>query len=92
MDPTPPALRRIVLDVDAPSEVDVVKLATELGRVEGVDAVYVKVEETDVGVLGLRVIIEGLIDFNEVKRSLESMGAVIRSVDEVSYGRYAIKG
>lgn len=86
-----PQLRRIVLDVDSPSEVELVKFAHELGKVSGVDAVYVKVEETDVGVLGLKVVIEGSMDFDEVKRAIEKLGAVIRSIDEVSVGKYILK-
>lgn len=85
-------LRRIVLDVDAPSELEIIKLASELGRLTGVDAVYIKVEETDVGVLGLKVIMEGSLNFNDVKRVIEVNGAVIRSIDEVSVGEYILKG
>ncbi|KUO86263.1 MAG: DUF211 domain-containing protein [Caldivirga sp.] len=87
-----PLLRRVVLDVDAPSELEIIKLANELGRIKGVAAVYVKVEETDVGVLGLRIVMEGSIDFNEIRRVIEVNGAVIRSIDEVSVGEYILKG
>jgi Uncharacterized protein conserved in archaea len=87
-----PLLRRVVLDVDAPSELEIIKLANELGRIKGVAAVYVNVEETDVGVLGLKIVMEGSIDFNEITRVIEVNGAVIRSIDEVSVGEYILKG
>jgi Uncharacterized protein conserved in archaea len=87
-----PLLRRVVLDVDAPSELEIIKLANELGRIKGVAAVYVNVEETDVGVLGLKIVMEGSIDFNEIRRVIEVNGAVIRSIDEVSVGEYILKG
>lgn len=85
-------LRRVVLDVDAPSELEIIKLANELGKVKGISAVYIKVEETDVGVLGLKVIVEGVINFEDIKNVIEVNGAVIRSIDEVSVGEYILKG
>ncbi len=80
---------KLVLDVlktlKGPTIID---MARKLLEIPGVEYVNIKVNEMDVETLTLTVIVEGNnIDYEEVKRVIESMGAVIHSVDEVSARR-----
>jgi len=85
-------IRRVVLDVDIPSNISTVELAEKLGRVSGVKAVNVTVTDTDVEVLGLIVIVEGDgINYDEIKRVIEDLGGAIRSVDQVIVGEYILE-
>lgn len=85
-------IRRVVLDVDTPSKgLTLVQLAKEIMKVRGVKAVNITVEETDVDVLGLVVIVEGEdIDFQELEKVLEDVGAAIRGVDQIIAGDYIV--
>jgi hypothetical protein len=85
-------IRRVVLDVDIPSNTSTVELAEKLGRINGVKAVNVTVTDTDVEVLGLIVIVEGdSINYDEVRRIIEDLGGAIRSVDQVVVGEYILE-
>ncbi|MFB6470467.1 MAG: DUF211 domain-containing protein [Vulcanisaeta sp. AZ3] len=85
-------IRRVVLDVDIPSNISTVELAEKLGRINGVKAVNVTVTDTDVEVLGLIVIVEGdSINYDEVRRIIEDLGGAIRSVDQVVVGEYILE-
>jgi len=85
-------LKRIVLDVDVPSKISLIELAESILHVRGVRAVNITVEETDVEVLGLVIIVEGDdIDFDELRKTIEHLGAAIRGVDQVVAGDYIIE-
>lgn len=85
-------IRRVVLDVDIPSNISTVELAEKLGKINGVKAVNVTVTDTDVEVLGLIVIVEGdNINYDEVRRIIEDLGGAIRSVDQVVVGEYILE-
>ncbi len=85
-------IRRVVLDVDIPSKISLIELAENIIHVRGVRAVNITVEETDVEVLGLVVIVEGDdIDYDELRRSIEHLGAAIRGVDQVIAGDYIVE-
>lgn len=85
-------IRRVVLDVDIPSNISTVELAEKLGKINGVKAVNVTVTDTDVEVLGLIVIVEGdSINYDEVRRIIEDLGGAIRSVDQVVVGEYILE-
>ncbi len=87
-----PRIRRLVLDVDIPSNVSMVELAERIGSLPGVRAVNATVTDTDVEVLGLIIIVEGDgFDFEAVKRVIENSGGVIRSVDQVIVGDYILE-
>jgi len=85
-------IRRVVLDVDIPSNISTVELAEKLGKINGVKAVNVTVTDTDVEVLGLIVIVEGdNINYDEVRRIIDDLGGAIRSVDQVVVGEYILE-
>lgn len=77
---------KLVLDVlktiKGPTLIDMAQKIVEL---PGVEHVNIKVNEVDVETLTLTITIEGTdIDFEKVRKLIESMGAVIHSVDEVT--------
>jgi len=80
---------KLVLDVlktiKGPTLIDMAQKIVEL---PGVENVNIKVNEVDVETLTLTITIEGTdIDFEKVRKLIESMGAVIHSVDEVTATR-----
>lgn len=86
-----PGIRRLILDVDVPSNVPLVELAQSLSNVPGVRAINLTVTDTDVDVLGLVIVVEGDdIDYKELQGSIEKMGGVIRSIDQVIAGEYIL--
>jgi hypothetical protein len=85
-------IRRLVLDVDIPSNISTVELAEKLSRVSGVKAVNITVTDTDVEVLGLIIVVEGDgINYDEIRRVIEDSGGAIRSVDQVIAGEYVVE-
>ncbi len=76
------------MDVLKPlKEPSIVDVALELSKVKGVEGVNITVNEVDVETLSLTVIVEGDdIDFEEVKRVLDGVGAAIHSIDQVVAG------
>ncbi len=84
-------IRRLVLDVLKPHNPGVVELSLALSRLEGIDGVNVVIYEIDQQVENAKVVIAGTnIDFDDVKKRLEDMGATIHSVDEVAAGKVVI--
>jgi len=80
---------KLVLDVlktiRGPTIID---MAQKLVEIPGIINVNIKVNEVDVETLTLTITIEGTdIDFERIKKLIESMGAVIHSVDEVTAAR-----
>jgi len=86
-------LRRLVLDVLKPlREPSIVEVALELSKVSGVEGVNITVNEVDVETLSLTIVVEGTdIDFEGVKRVLESVGAAIHSIDQVVAGKKMVE-
>lgn len=83
-------IRRIVIDAAIPTKgVTIIDVARELYKVEGVKAVRVTVDDVDVDVLGLVVVVEGVdVDYGEIEETLEKVGGVVHSIDEVVVGEY----
>ncbi|KUO90929.1 MAG: DUF211 domain-containing protein [Thermocladium sp.] len=84
-------IRRLILDVDVPTSAHLMDLAQALTEVEGVKAVNITVTDTDVDVLGLVIVVDGSgINYKALQESVERMGGVIRSIDQVMAGEYII--
>lgn len=83
-------IRRLVIDAAIPTKgVTIVDVAKELYKVGGVKAVRVTVDDVDVDVLGLAIVIEGVdIAYEEIEETLEKVGGVVHSIDEVVVGEY----
>jgi hypothetical protein len=85
-------IRRLVLDVLKPHKPSVVELSEVLSHLEGVEGVNIIIYEIDQQVENAKVIIVGNpIDFGDVKKKLEEMGATIHSVDEVAAGKRIVE-
>lgn len=78
-------LKKIVLDVLKPLKGHtIVELAETLSEVEGVKRVSVVVNEIDVETVTLTITIEGPdIDYDDLRETVERLGGVIHSVDQV---------
>ena len=86
-------VRRVILDVDKglnrPSLLD---LAATIEQVPGVEAVNVSVTEMDMETMGTIITVEGtMINYDALINSIEDIGAVIHSVDEIAVGRRLIE-
>lgn len=80
-------IRRLVLDVLKPHNPGIVELSKELSELDGVEGVNIVTYEIDQKVENVKIILGGTnINFESVKKKLESLGAVIHSVDEVAAG------
>jgi len=87
------SIRRLVLDVLKPlKEPSIVDMARALAELKGVSGVNITVNDVDVETMGLIITIEGDdIDFEQVKRIISDMGAVIHSVDQVIVGSKVVE-
>ncbi len=84
-------IRRLVLDVMKPHEPDNMFLALKLSEVENVDGVNLSLMEIDQSTETLKITIVGNdINYKEVKKVIEDMGAAIHSVDEIVAGKLII--
>ncbi|MXV61560.1 hypothetical protein GS429_05670 [Natronorubrum sp. JWXQ-INN-674] len=80
-------IRRLVLDVLKPHDPSVVTFTTQLGDLEGLDAVTATVVEVDENVKTLRVTIEGEnLDLETIRTEIEDLSASIHSIDQVACG------
>ena len=80
-------LRRLVLDVLKPHKPSIVDVAMKLSRIEGVSGVNCVLNEIDQETENLKIIVEGPnINFEEISATLEDLGAVIHSIDNVVAG------
>ncbi|MEM0362147.1 MAG: DUF211 domain-containing protein [Sulfolobales archaeon] len=78
-------IKKIVLDVLKPLKgPSVVEVAQTLSKLEGVSQVVVTVNEIDVETATLTITIEGnSIDYESVRESIEGLGGIIHSIDQV---------
>lgn len=80
-------IKRLVLDVLKPHHPNILDLAQALGGLEGVLGVNLSLYEVDQETENVRITIEGdSIDYTAVERTLNELGAVVHSIDEVAAG------
>lgn len=85
-------IRLLVLDVLKPHEPSILKLATTLSDLEGVDGTDITLYEIDSKVENVKITLQGNdIDFNDVKKCVEDSGGSIHSIDKVSSGSVIVK-
>ncbi len=81
-------IKLLILDVLKPHNPSIVEVSRTVSDLEGVSGVNCMLEEVDKETDSLKITIEGTdIDYEEVEKTLEMMGAVIHSVDCVSAGK-----
>jgi len=81
-------IRRLLLDVDkALVRPTLIELAEAIDAVDGVEALNIVVTEIDIETMDLDVTIEGSdIDYDRIVGAIESVGAVVHSLDEIVVG------
>jgi hypothetical protein len=86
-------IRRLALDVDkAMARPDIVALAAAIEGVTGVQGVNITVTEIDIETVGMNVTVEGEhIDFDRLTKAIESVGAVVNSVDQIVAGQRMVE-
>ncbi|QGN07040.1 hypothetical protein Hrd1104_06850 [Halorhabdus sp. CBA1104] len=81
------SIKRLVLDLLKPNDVENVTFARKLAGLEGVDGVNVSLLESDKEVQNLKITIEGQdIDETTVAETVEQLSGTIHSTDEVACG------
>jgi hypothetical protein len=86
-------IRRLVLDVDkAVARPKITEIAAAIDAVAGVDATNITVTEIDMETVGMNVTIQGTgLDYDVLVQAIESVGAVVHSIDEIATGKYLIE-
>ncbi len=85
-------LKRLVLDVLKPHQPVLPDFAETLGKLNGVLGINITLIEVDAETESVKITIEGnRLNFEEIKEKIESLGAVIHSVDQVVAGTSVVE-
>ncbi len=85
-------VRRLVLDVLKPHEPLSVILALRLSELSNVDGVNISLAEIDQATESIKITIVGDdLDYDLIKKTIEDLGGVIHSVDEVVAGKIIVE-
>lgn len=85
-------IKKIAIDVLKPHEPNIIKYAKTLSELDGVDGVTIRSVEIDEKTESIEISMEGNdIDFDEVRKTVESLGGSIHSVDIVSAGKKVVE-
>ncbi len=80
-------LKRLVLDVLKPHQPVLPEFAELLGKLKGVMGINITLIEVDAETESVKITVEGnKLDYPEIKEKIETLGAVIHSVDQVVAG------
>ncbi len=87
-------IRRLVLDVDkAIARPSVIEIAKVISDCVGVESVNITVSEIDVETVGMDITIEGSdLNYEVIFKHIESVGAVVHSIDQIVCGTNIIEG
>lgn len=84
-------IKRLILDVLKPHNPSIVEVSKQLSELKGITGVNCMLEEVDKETDSLKITIEGTdISYEAVEKTLESLGAVIHSIDCVSAGKQIV--
>ncbi len=86
-------IRRLVLDVDkAIARPDIIDIARAISSCAGVEAANITVTEIDLETVGMNITIEGqLLDYELIRKAIESTGSVVHSIDQLACGERLIE-
>lgn len=86
-------VRRLALDVDkAIIRPSIPELAAAVGNCEGVQGFNITVSEIDIETVGMDVTIEGeYLDYESIVKSIEDIGAVVHSIDQIVCGERMVE-
>ncbi|OPY16016.1 MAG: hypothetical protein A4E23_01863 [Methanomethylovorans sp. PtaU1.Bin073] len=87
-----PGIRRMVLDVLKPHHPSIVEFSKKLSILSGVSGVNLSLYEVDQQTETIKITIEGDdLDYEEIKQSIDNLGAVIHSIDEIVAGHKLVE-
>jgi len=85
-------IKRLVLDVLKPHEPTMIEVASAIGDIQDVDGVNMSLYEVDQQTENVKITVEGSdIDYDIVLRTIENLGAVVHSVDEIIAGKKIVE-
>ncbi len=85
-------LKRLVLDVLKPHQPFLPEFAESLGKLNGVSGINITLIEVDAETESVKITIEGnKLNYVDIKDKIESLGAVIHSVDQVVAGTTVVE-
>lgn len=85
-------IRRLVLDVLKSHDPRITVLALKLSELKGVSGVNVTLQEVDQATESVKITIVGdNIDYEEIRKTIEDLGGVIHSIDEVVAGKIIVE-
>jgi len=85
-------IKRLVLDVLKPHEPTNVEVASAIGDIQDVDGVNVSLYEVDQATENVKITVEGInVDYNLVRQTIENLGGVVHSVDEIIAGKKIVE-
>jgi hypothetical protein len=80
-----PKVRKLVLDILKPHNPSLIEFATTLNSIKDAKIVNVIVRETDRETETVKLTIQGFdLDIEEIRQTVENLGAAIHSIDEVT--------
>ncbi len=75
-----------------PHHPSIVELSTTLSILPGVHGVNLSLYEVDQQTETVKITVEGEnLDYEEIKQSIENLGAVIHSIDEIAAGKRLVE-
>jgi uncharacterized protein len=85
-------IKRLVLDVLKPHEPTNVEVASAIGDIQDVDGVNLSLYEVDQETENVKITVEGInVDYNLVRQTIENLGGVVHSVDEIIAGKKIVE-
>ncbi|MGB3908309.1 MAG: DUF211 domain-containing protein [Methanomethylovorans sp.] len=87
-----PGIIRMVLDVLKPHHPSIVEFSKQLSVLPGVSGVNLSLYEVDQQTETIKITIEGDdLDYEEIKKSIDNLGAVVHSIDEIVAGHKLVE-
>ncbi len=86
-------IRRLILDVGKGiNRPTLMELSEIISSVKGVEGVNIIVTDMDIETMGVNITIEGNnINYEQVLKGIEDVGAVVHSIDEIAVGSKLIE-
>jgi len=85
-------IKRLVLDVLKPHEPTNVEVASAIGDLQDVEGVNLSLYEVDQQTENVKITVEGNnVDYNLVVQTIENLGGVVHSVDEIIAGKKIVE-
>lgn len=85
-------VKRLVFDILKPHEPSIIRVASSLADLQGVDGVNAGLVETDKEVQNIKLTVEGPdLDLDALEDRVEDLGGTVHSIDEVAAGERLVE-